>query len=206
MPHAHPSGSPAIGLLVLRIGAAAPLLIAHGWSKLAHFEQRRTTFADPIGIGPLPGLVLTIFAEVFCSIAVMLGLFTRLAVIPPLVVLLVAFFVVHAGDPWRTRELPLVFDDSMRVKVVPLPDGGIGLESRVRPMPQATEERERLAERALKISLGRMEANAETLAMGEDREALRLQSVLGPDATRADFEARLESHLNALAFWRSALA
>jgi putative oxidoreductase len=109
MPHAHPSRSPAIGLLVLRIGVAAPLLIAHGWSKLAHFEQRRTTFADPIGIGPLPGLVLTIFAEVFCSIAVMLGLFTRLAVIPPLVVMLVAFFVVHAGDPWRTRELPLVF-------------------------------------------------------------------------------------------------
>jgi putative oxidoreductase len=109
MPHAHLSGPPAIGLLLLRFGTAALLLIAHGWPKLVHFEQRRTTFADPIGIGPFPGLVLTIFAEVFCSLAVMIGLFTRLAVIPPLVVLLVAFFVVHAGDPWRTRELPLVF-------------------------------------------------------------------------------------------------
>jgi putative oxidoreductase len=109
MPDTFITGRPALGLLVLRLGAGAMLLFGHGLSKLMTFDQRRTTFADPIGIGPLPGLVLTVFAEVFCSIAVMLGLFTRLAAIPPLIVMLVAFFIVHAGDPWRTRELPLLF-------------------------------------------------------------------------------------------------
>jgi putative oxidoreductase len=109
MPTTFPSGSAGLGLLVLRLGTATMLLTLHGWSKLMNFEQRRTTFADPIGIGPFPGLVLTVFAEVFCAFAVAIGLFTRLAVIPPLVVVCVAFFIVHANDPWRTRELPLLF-------------------------------------------------------------------------------------------------
>ena len=103
-------------------------------------------------------------------------------------------------------ELPLVFDETLRVKLVPMPDGGIALESRVRPMPTATGERERLVERALKVSLGRMDTNADALTMGEDREALKLQSLLRADATRSELEACLEAHLNALTFWRGALA
>jgi hypothetical protein len=103
-------------------------------------------------------------------------------------------------------ELPLVFDDTLRVRLVPLGDGGIALESRVRPMPTATDERERLLERALKVSLGRMEASADALTMGEDRQALKLQSLLRADATRSELEACLEAHLNALTFWRGALA
>jgi|SoiMethySBSTD1v2_1073268.scaffolds.fasta_scaffold00824_17 hypothetical protein len=103
-------------------------------------------------------------------------------------------------------ELPLVFDDTLRVRLVPLSDGGIALESRVRPMPTATDERERLIERALKVSLGRMDANADALTLGEDREALKLQSLLRADATRSELEACLEAHLNALTFWRGALA
>jgi len=103
-------------------------------------------------------------------------------------------------------ELPLVFDETLRVKLVPLPDGGIALESRVRPMPTATDERERLLERALKVSLGRMDANADALTLGEDREALKLQSLLRADATRSELESSLEAHLNALTFWRGALA
>ena len=109
MPPTFPSALPSLGLLVLRLGTGTMLLALHGWSKLVNFEERRATFADPIGIGPMPGLVLTVFAEVFCSLAVAIGLFTRLAAIPPLVVVSVAFFIVHAGDPWRTRELPLLF-------------------------------------------------------------------------------------------------
>ena len=103
-------------------------------------------------------------------------------------------------------ELPLVFDEALRVRLVPLQDGGIALESRVRPMPESADERERIVERALKLSMGRMDGHGDALAMTEDREALRLQSFVRADATRADLEACLEAHLNALAFWRGALA
>jgi hypothetical protein len=102
-------------------------------------------------------------------------------------------------------ELPLVFDDSLRVKLVPLPDGGIVFESRVRPLPEEPREREALVERALKIAFGRMQDHADALTLSEDRQALRLQSRLGANASRSDLELRLEAHLNALAFWRKTL-
>ena len=103
-------------------------------------------------------------------------------------------------------ELSLVFDTVLRVRLVPMPDGAIALESRVRAMPTVAGERERLVERALKLSLGRMEAHSDVLALDEDRQGLRLQSIVRTNATRAELEQRLEAHLNALAFWRSALA
>jgi putative oxidoreductase len=98
-----------LGLLVLRLGLAVPLLWLHGWGKLMSFEERADRFADPIGLGPMPSLALITFAEVFCSALVALGLFTRWAAIPPAIGLAVAFFVQHGGDPFRERELAFVY-------------------------------------------------------------------------------------------------
>jgi putative oxidoreductase len=98
-----------LGLLVLRLGLAVPLLWLHGWGKLMHFGERSDSFADPIGLGPMPSLALIVFAEVFCSALVALGLFTRWAAIPPAIGLAVAFFVQHAGDPFGERELPFLY-------------------------------------------------------------------------------------------------
>jgi putative oxidoreductase len=112
IPLAHVDPSPArisLGLLVLRVGAASLLIYGHGWGKLIHFGERSVTFSDPIGLGPLPSLTLVVFAEVFCSLAVLLGLFTRFAVLPPLIFFTVAFFIHHAQDPFRQKELALVY-------------------------------------------------------------------------------------------------
>jgi putative oxidoreductase len=98
-----------LGLLVLRVGLAFPLFWLHGWGKLMGFGERADRFADPIGLGPTASLALMVFAEVFCSALVALGLFTRWAAIPPAVGLAVAFFVQHAGDPFGERELAFLF-------------------------------------------------------------------------------------------------
>jgi putative oxidoreductase len=99
----------SIGLLILRLGTGGLLVYGHGWSKLVHFGERLATFADPIGLGPQASFVLVVFAEVVCSLLVMLGLFTRLAVVPLLIFFVVAAFVQHGHDPWSRRELPLLF-------------------------------------------------------------------------------------------------
>lgn len=96
------------GLLVLRLGAGA-LMLGHGWSKLANFGELSTKFADPLGVGTVASLGLTVFAEFFCAIFVMLGLGTRLAAIPLLITMLVAAFVIHSGDPWSKQEFPLLY-------------------------------------------------------------------------------------------------
>jgi len=98
----------SVGLLLLRVGAGGLLLYGHGWAKLIHYSERAAKFSDPIGLGPAASFALVVFAEVFCSLFVILGLATRLAAVPVIIFLTVAFFIQHAADPYAKKELALV--------------------------------------------------------------------------------------------------
>jgi len=54
-------------------------------------------------------LVLVLFAEVACSILVMIGYKTRLATLPLMFTMLVAAFYIQGADPFGEKELPLLF-------------------------------------------------------------------------------------------------
>ncbi|WP_276089218.1 DoxX family protein [Pedobacter sp. JY14-1] len=96
-------------LLVLRVSIGAFMAI-HGFQKLQWvLAGGEVQFGDPIGLGPAVSLYLTIFAEFFCSILLILGLATRLALIPLIVTMLVAVLVVHAPDGFDKKELGLHF-------------------------------------------------------------------------------------------------
>ena len=101
--------SSSIGLLLLRIGMGAMLLFAHGWPKLLHFGERAGQFANPIGVGPQASLVLVVFAEVLCAALVIVGLFTRFALVPLLVFFFVAVFIQHGQDPFGRKELAIAY-------------------------------------------------------------------------------------------------
>jgi len=100
---------PSIGLLVLRLGTGGLLFYGHGLGKIMNFSTRAAAFSDPIGLGPETSMALVVFAEVFCSIALVLGLATRLAGIPIVIFSLVAVFVQHAADPFAKKELALLY-------------------------------------------------------------------------------------------------
>ena len=71
-----------LGLLFLRVMIGGFMLSAHGWGKLISYSEKSAQFADPIGLGPATSLAAAIFAEVFCSLLIILGIGTRLAAIP----------------------------------------------------------------------------------------------------------------------------
>jgi putative oxidoreductase len=97
------------GLLVLRIVIGCFMLV-HGYPKLEKLMAGgEIQFADPIGVGVILSLILAIFAEVFCSVLVILGFGLRLAVIPLMVTMLVAIFIVHVPDGFQKQELPAHF-------------------------------------------------------------------------------------------------
>ncbi len=99
-----------IGLLLLRLVFGGSMLLGHGWGKfMRFFEEGPIEFGDPIGLGPTFSLVLAVFAEVLCSILVMLGLLTRWAVIPLIITMIVAAFVVHINDPFSKMEKAILF-------------------------------------------------------------------------------------------------
>lgn len=87
----------SLGLLVLRIWLGLSMLLLHGWSKVEKYAGVSQGFPDPLGVGPAMSLNLVIFAEVLCALLLVVGLATRLAAIPLVVTMAIAFFAVHGG-------------------------------------------------------------------------------------------------------------
>lgn len=98
-----------LGLLFLRLASGGIMAYSHGWGKLQKMLGGDMSFADPIGMGEEASLVLTVFAEFVCGILVALGLFTRAALIPLIITMVVAVFVIHADDPFSKQEFGLLY-------------------------------------------------------------------------------------------------
>ncbi|MFZ9503114.1 MAG: DoxX family protein [Cyclobacteriaceae bacterium] len=94
---------------MLLIRLAGGLMLLHGIPKLMGFTERMDKFSDPLGIGSPASLALCVFAEFFCTVFVVLGAFTRIMVIPIIITMVVAVFIVHGGDPIKERELGIFF-------------------------------------------------------------------------------------------------
>jgi putative oxidoreductase len=93
---------------LLRIGFGG-FMFYHGFVKFINFNETWLYFPDPIGLGKQFSLSLVIFAEFLCGLMVAVGLLTRLSILPIGVTMFVAFFFIHAADPFETKELSLVF-------------------------------------------------------------------------------------------------
>jgi putative oxidoreductase len=96
-------------LLVLRV-AMGSLMLVHGYQKLGWLTAGgEIQFGDPIGIGAHASLVLAVLAEFLCAMLLILGLATRLALIPLITTMLVAVFIVHGPDGLDKKEIGLLF-------------------------------------------------------------------------------------------------
>lgn len=94
--------------LILRVTLGL-LMLSHGIPKLMKLMNGTMEFGDPIGIGVPASLTLTVFAEVVCSVLIIIGMWTRLALIPLMITMAVAVFIVHINDPLGTMELALMY-------------------------------------------------------------------------------------------------
>lgn len=80
----------SVGLLLFRICLGGLMIANHGWVKIVNFEVLKTQFFNFLGLGSQTSLVLAVVAEILCSILLIFGLYTRLALIPLIVTMLVA--------------------------------------------------------------------------------------------------------------------
>ena len=93
------SNTTKVSLLLLAVRIIfGILLMNHGIQKWSSFQELSTVFPDPLGIGSPLSLGLAIFGELVCSMAFIIGFLYRLAMIPMIFTMIVAFFVVHAND------------------------------------------------------------------------------------------------------------
>ena len=91
------------GPLLLRL-YLAPIMVQAGWNKFSAFESTAAWFGNSDwGLGlPFPALMTFLAAstELVGGIALVVGLATRLVVIPLIVTMLVAMFAVHWENGW----------------------------------------------------------------------------------------------------------
>ena len=95
--------SVSFALLLLRLSLGG-LMIPHGYQKLMSLASKSSGFSDPFHIGGPASMSLTIFAEFFCAIFIVLGLMTRLACVPLITAMSVALFYAHHGEVFGDGE------------------------------------------------------------------------------------------------------
>lgn len=98
-----------IAVLIARIGIAT-LMLTHGIPKLMMLISGGPIMFPPVfGMSPELSLVLAVFAEVVCSVLLLAGLGTRLALIPLFFTMLVAALLIHSSDPFAVKEPALLY-------------------------------------------------------------------------------------------------
>lgn len=97
-----------VAVLILRVGLSL-LMLTHGYPKLLKLLSGDFSFGDPIGVGSELSLILTVFAEFFCSLLLILGLFSRPALFFLAFTMFVAAFIVHIDDGIGKMEKALMY-------------------------------------------------------------------------------------------------
>jgi putative oxidoreductase len=102
------AGSFNFSMLLLRV-VLGLLLASHGYQKLAGFSTLRFKFLNFMNLGSTTSLSLIIFAELFCGIFLILGLFTRFACIPVIIGMSVVVFVSSHGHIFAEGERGAIY-------------------------------------------------------------------------------------------------
>ncbi len=97
-------------LFILRATVSCFMLV-HGIGKWQMLMSGADTsqFPDPLGVGHSASLSLAVFAEVICSGLLFVGFATRLVVIPLIITMVIAVFVVHGEQGFQERELATLY-------------------------------------------------------------------------------------------------
>ncbi|MEN9640213.1 MAG: hypothetical protein RLZZ262_2082 [Bacteroidota bacterium] len=85
------------------------MAMEHGLKKFYKWDTIQHDFARPFGIPDYWSAALTIWAELYCCIFLVVGLFTRFSALTNAICMLVAALVVHAGDPMADRESAFLY-------------------------------------------------------------------------------------------------
>lgn len=96
--------------LILRLVVASSVLYGHGLFKFQKvLGGGDIDFVNFLGLGMKTTFIIVMFAEFICAAMVVIGLFTRIALIPLLINMAYIVFVIHKADDFGSKELPLIY-------------------------------------------------------------------------------------------------
>ena len=102
------AGTVSTAALLLRL-IFGGLMLVHGYDKLVNFNATAAQMPNFLGLGQTTTASLVVFAEFFCSIFLILGLFTRLATIPLIICMSYIIFILNSGKILENAETAILF-------------------------------------------------------------------------------------------------
>ena len=96
-------------MVLLRLILGLTMCVNYGYGKLVHFADKKDSFINLFGIGSTTTLALVVFAEFFCAIFIVLGLFTRFSVIPLIISMGYAFFIIGNGNLFDKGDVSVLY-------------------------------------------------------------------------------------------------
>lgn len=98
-----------LALLIGRVSIAL-LMLVHGVPKMQLlFSGDTSMFPSVFGMTTTMSLALTVFAEVICSVLLLVGFATRFASIALAITMAVAVLYIHGNDEFAKKELGLLY-------------------------------------------------------------------------------------------------
>jgi len=95
-------------MLVYRVLISSEMIVAHGLKKLGIGAEKEQV-PNPLNLPETFNQLFAVSANIFFPILIILGLFTRLAILPVLAVTLTGYFVVHWNDSLLIKDMPFMY-------------------------------------------------------------------------------------------------
>ncbi|WP_333597888.1 DoxX family protein [Chryseobacterium flavum] len=99
--------------LVFRVLLAIQLFRVHGLKKFRLENGQREVIPNPLGLPDKFNAIVASFADLVVPFLIILGLGTRLAVLPTIGVTAIGYFVVHRKDSLEVRDVPFMYTLSL---------------------------------------------------------------------------------------------
>ncbi|VFA41474.1 DoxX family protein [Chryseobacterium indologenes] len=98
-----------IALLIFRIALSLELIFAHGLKKLGIGVVEAEKVPNPLNLPEAFNSLFADAANLFFPVFVILGFFTRAAILPILAVTLTGYFVLHWNDALLIKDTPFMY-------------------------------------------------------------------------------------------------
>ncbi|MEO3404724.1 DoxX family protein [Mucilaginibacter sp. CAU 1740] len=97
------------GMFAFRILLAVELFRVHGMKKFRGNDGKPEVVPNPLGLPQFINNLVATLSDTVVPVLVILGVFTRLAVLPTIGITSVGYFVVHKNDSLEVRDVPYIY-------------------------------------------------------------------------------------------------
>lgn len=98
-----------LSVLVFRVAVSVELILAHGLKKLGVGVAAAEDVPNPLHLPHVLNEGFAIAGNIIFPVFVIVGLFTRLAILPILAITLTGYFVVHLHDSILEKDTPFMY-------------------------------------------------------------------------------------------------